>query len=904
MKMYDWENPQKLGENKLPPHADRDYLLRLDLSGVWDFGFFTSAELFENCFDLPLDKQFQIPGHPELSGFGKPHYTNFQYPFPPMPPRVPHDDNYFYVFKRTFVIPDEWQGKKVIISFQGADSFLKIAVNGKVAGFSKGSRNPAEFDISHFLKPGVNSISAATLRWSDATYLEDQDMWYLSGIFREVFLYAKGRYFIEDFEVKTTLDTFSLTVKTGEPCQINVRLGNVSEYCGSSDRELKRKVSVRPWSAEDPVLYELEITTPDDCINTKIGFRTVDIQNGELLINGKSVKLLGVNHHIFNCRTGRTVTEDDLRWDAVTLKAHNFNAVRNSHYPADSVWYKLCDEYGLYVIDEADLETHGVNNLLSDDPEWKPAYLDREQRMLERNKNHPSIIIWSIGNESYYGCNIQSCADYLHVRDTSRPVNYYHAGVRECVDIVGMHYPSLEKVQEMLEMEKSGRPILLEEFAHSMGNGTGNMTEYFELWESHPRLIGGFIWDWIDQGLLTHTPDGTPFYAYGGDFGDYPNDFQFCHNGIVTPDRKIKGALTDLKYVFRPFVFTVESGKLFVRNRYAFTNLSACKVFFNGKETPLSCPPGEKRCILKELPRCLDIQVFNRAGQLLEEEQFGSRISLQYPETGEITTKYDSGCTVLGGSFMPVKLGETDILAFDLDIFRAPTNNDKPFLEMWRNSRIAESYALLSETPCWNGNTFSVCKKSPHYQVQFDFSFYQNGFNLAVNFMPEMAVMPEYLPKLGLTLKLPRKFDTLLFYGKGPQECYRDRCNGAKTACYRMTVDELYNPYVMPQENGNHCGVYTSCVCDDTDCGIGCRSTVPFETALRRHDARMMDAARHEFDLPESEFVFWHLDYLNAGVGNGSHGPGTLEKYRVIPQKTRWEWFFFPVDADFAREFK
>ena len=279
MKMYDWENPQKLGENKLPPHADRDYLLRLDLSGVWDFGFFTSAELFENCFDLPLDKQFQIPGHPELSGFGKPHYTNFQYPFPPMPPRVPHDDNYFYVFKRTFVIPDEWQGKKVIISFQGADSFLKIAVNGKVAGFSKGSRNPAEFDISHFLKPGVNSISAATLRWSDATYLEDQDMWYLSGIFREVFLYAKGRYFIEDFEVKTTLDTFSLSVKTSEPCQIKVKLENILEYCGPSARELKQNVSVRPWSAEDPVLYELEITTPDDCINTKIGFRTVDIQN-------------------------------------------------------------------------------------------------------------------------------------------------------------------------------------------------------------------------------------------------------------------------------------------------------------------------------------------------------------------------------------------------------------------------------------------------------------------------------------------------------------------------------------------------------------------------------------------------------------------------------------------------
>ena len=338
MKTNIWENPLLIGENKLPPHADRNYPHKQTLSGTWEFGFFTGTEQFDNCFELPLSGKLDLPCHPELAGYGQPVYTNFQYPFPPFPPQVPHEDNYFFVFKRTFTIPEDWQGKRVILSFQGADSFLKIAVNGKEAGFSKGSRNPAEFDITSLLTPGVNTLSAATLRWSDATYLEDQDMWYLSGIFREVFLYAKSRFFIEDFEVQTTLDEFSLSVKTAEPCDISVKLDGLLEYSGSSTLPLKQRVAAEPWSAESPKLYDLEITTPDDCVKTRVGFRTVAIRNGELLINGRSVKLFGVNHHIFNCRTGRTVTEEDLRWDAMTLKAHNFNAVRNSHYPADSVW--------------------------------------------------------------------------------------------------------------------------------------------------------------------------------------------------------------------------------------------------------------------------------------------------------------------------------------------------------------------------------------------------------------------------------------------------------------------------------------------------------------------------------------------------------------------------------------
>ena len=311
MSAADWENPSVTGKNKLPPHVDRNHTEKLNLNGKWSFGSFSAAEDIDHFTELELPDELEVPSHPELAGHGIPIYTNVQYPFPPDPPRVPHDQNSLSVYRREFELPEKWLGKRVIIAFQGADSFLKIAVNGRIAGWSKGSRNPAEFDITEFLHPGKNRIDAATLRWSDATYLEDQDMWWLSGIFREVFLYTEGSCFIRDFEVKTTLDEFRLKIKTAQPCTVLVDLKGVFSGEMNSEEELIRKVQVKPWSAETPNLYSLTLKTPDDELHARIGFRTVEIRNGELLINGRRVKLFGVNYHEFNCRRGRAVTEED-----------------------------------------------------------------------------------------------------------------------------------------------------------------------------------------------------------------------------------------------------------------------------------------------------------------------------------------------------------------------------------------------------------------------------------------------------------------------------------------------------------------------------------------------------------------------------------------------------------------
>ena len=896
--MKEWENHMQAGWQKLPPHADRNYSEKISLNGLWQFGSFYSIDALEYFYDLSLPNQLEVPSHPELSGYDIPIYTNIQYPFPVDPPHVPHENNPCSVYRREFELPRDWQGQKVIISFQGADSFLKVAVNGQFAGWSKGSRNPAEFDITEFLKPGTNRIDAATLRWSDATYIEDQDMWWMSGIFREVFLYTESPCFIRDFEVKTTLDEFRLKVKTAKPCTVSVNLEGIFEGEINSEEELVKKVQVKPWSAEAPNLYKLILKTPDDTLETNVGFRTVEIRDGELFVNGSSVKLLGVNHHEFNCRRGRAVTEEDMLWDVKTLKAHNFNAVRNSHYPHQSRWYELCDQYGLYVIDEADMEAHGMSGALSKDPSWLNAYLDRQQRMLERNKNHPSIIIWSMGNESGYGENIDACSEYLHKRDASRPVNYFHAHSNFCVDIVGMHYPSLDEIRKLLETETSNRPILLEEFAHSMGNGTGNMDEYIKLWESEKRLIGGFIWDWIDQGLVKIGPDGKEFFAYGGDFGDKPNDYQFCHNGIVAPDRKAKAAMSELKHLFRPFVFSVQNGELHVKNRYNFLNLSDFEVIVNGQILAAECPPETEKILLTKVPDYLEISVSDKHGNLIEEEQFGLPEMPSYPsgnDTVPSVLEFDKAGNL-------VRWNDLELESFKLELWRAPTNNDRPFLEMWRNSRIDEDWSVLMEEPIFKDNTVTVRRKSPFYQLEYIYKYNENGFDLTVDFTPTDS-LPAFLPKLGLTLKLPDSMDKLYWFGRGPEECYRDRCSGIKIGKYSASADELWNTYLMPQENGNHCDVYFAGVCNKDGIGIGCRSEIPFETALHRWDAKTLDMAKHEYELPSSNNVFWQLDWQNAGIGNGSHGPGTLEKYCVKVKKTTWKWSFFGFDKKFLQQF-
>jgi beta-galactosidase/beta-glucuronidase len=860
----EWENQNAFSPAKLPPHADRNYSRRLSLSGKWEFEWFenpAAAGGFD-LFNATFRHTAEVPSHPELNGFGIPIYTNIIYPFEPTPPQVPHDDNPVSCYRRDFEVPQSWLDDNIFIRFDGVDSFFYLWLNGIQVGFSKGSRNPAEFDVSKLVREGKNQLVVQCLRWSDGTYIEDQDMWWLSGIFRDVSLYALPDTHIVDYEVSTTTDTLRLSVKTSRPCRIKVSLQGVFEDEFDSGELYVRQVNVKTWSAETPELYDLCITAGTDTVSLKTGFRTVEILHGELLINGKPIKLRGVNRHEFNCRRGRAITYDDMLWDVKTMKEHNINAVRNSHYPAQSAWYELCDEYGLYVFDEADLETHGMKSALSTDSSWEAAYLDRVKRMLERNKNHPSIIAWSIGNESGFGRNIEKCADFLRRRDPSRPVNYYHAGTDKCVDIVDMHYPHIAAIREMLQEEQSGRPILLEEYAHSMGNGTGNMREYWDLIESEKRLIGGFIWDWIDQGLVKSGSDGKEFFAYGGDFGDTPNDFQFCHNGIVAPDRKVKPALADLKHTFRPFVFRYAPGEgLIVRNRYSFKDLNEFTTIVNGQALVVDCPPGAEASIAwSDTPDTFEISVMEAAKEI-SYDQIESGIKPVYIPAAELSERdFDFHRNI------------------EFQLWRAPTNNDRPFIESWRDAGF-DRLQLETVSSERRDSNIIIEQQCAQFRVVFNYVILDGGFRLTTEFIPLM--MLPVLPRVGIRLRLPLEFQCLSWYGRGPFENYRDRKYGARIGAYSARVEELWNSYVMPQENGNRCDVQIAALTANDGRTLAVYSTEPFETSVHYHTAGELDRALHEYELPSAESVYWNIDHLNAGVGNGSHGPRTLPEYQI-----------------------
>ena len=898
----EWENPLMTGENKLPQTAYRNYDRTLSLNGIWKFQWYSSPDLLpENPDEIPFTETMEVPSHPELNGFGVPIYTNIQYPFPPRSPLVPHDSNAVSNYRREFELPGEWRGKRIFISFQGVDSFFRFFVNGVFAGSSKGSRNPAEFELTDLVAEGKNTIQVQVYRWSDATYIEDQDMWWLSGIFRDVYLYAEEDSAIKDFEVRTSLEELRVKVRTAYEGPVKISLDGVFEDEFDPDFEYIRKVDVESWSAETPKLYTLALETPGDRIVTRIGFRTVRIENGELLINNRPVLLRGVNRHEFNCRRGRAITEEDMLWDIRTMKAHNINAVRCSHYPNRNRWYELCDEYGLYVFDEADLESHGMKDALSRDPRWRKAYLDRVERMLERNKNHPCVIAWSIGNESGFGPNISACADYLRRRDRSRFINYFHAGTDECVDVVGLHYPSLEKIREFLAEEKSGRPVLLEEYAHSMGNGTGNMREYWELIETTPRLIGGFLWDWIDQGIERQTESGERWFAYGGDFGDTPNDGTFCFNGIVAPERRVKPALMDLKHTFRPFVFACgkDGGKfvLTVRNRYSFRNLNEFRTQINGALVSIDCAPGQTAEV--DLARVdlsgetLDIYVFDH-GYSVTEEQFplrpreneiSSYSPLQLAEKNDDIIRFGpfTFCAETG-MLKQWKIGSTELLADEIrfQAWRAPTCNDRPFIESWRKAGL-DRFIMKTTRVSVDGNRITTEQSSDPFSAVFRYTLLEDALDLHCEFTPRCEL--PCLPRIGIRLILPDEFRMFSWYGRGPFETYRDRKLGAWFGDYARPVENLWYDYVTPQENGNLCDVTRAELKNESGTGIGLRTTVPLETSVHFWTAEEIEQAAHRFELPERRKTVWNIDYANAGVGNGSHGPGTLEKYRIAPGK-------------------
>ncbi|MEJ6950723.1 beta-galactosidase, LacZ type [Natronospora cellulosivora (SeqCode)] len=680
--MNDWENPGKVAENRLEAHVnllpfpDEKTAVAGErgsspwfklLNGYWDFYLADTPSLvpddfYEDDYETEDWSKIRVPSNWQLEAYDHPHYTNTMYPFPVDPPKVP-TENPTGLYKREFFVSEDWLEMEVFLHFEGVDSAFYCWINGEKIGFSKGSRVPAEFDISKYLKSGLNTIAVEVFKWSDGSYLEDQDMWWLSGIFRDVYLYATPKQYIYDYFVKTELDDeyrdASLKIETllrnyeekNTQHQVEVKVFDESgeivlnnetsiyDLDANSETLLEFEEKIddpEKWTAESPYLYTLLLILKDEAGNirgmerSKIGFRSVEIKDAKLLVNGVPIMIKGVNRHDFHPDTGRAVSLEAMEEDILLMKSHNINAVRTSHYPNDARFYDFCDFYGIYVLDEADIETHGFGAVrdisrLSDDPEWEDAYVDRGKRMLERDKNHPSVIIWSLGNESGYGCNQRAMAAWIKSRD-DRPIHYEHDHHHEVNEFVSAMYASIDDITRLGEGQElklkgvdlkyedyADKPIILCEYAHAMGNGPGELKEYWDTFYKYDQLQGGFVWDFIDQGLREIDENGREWFAYGGDYGDTPNDAQFNINGLVFPDRTPSPGLIEYKKVIEPVKIEAEelaNKKIKITNRFDFLSLKHLNLVWNisedgriiqkGSLYAIDLPAGESRII--EIP--------------------------------------------------------------------------------------------------------------------------------------------------------------------------------------------------------------------------------------------------------------------------------------------------------------
>ena len=945
----DWENPQVVGRSKEPGHvplvvyADGRQALAGDrsgspyfslLNGDWRFKWAPNPAsapegFFREDFDTGAWDTIAVPGNWQLQGYGVPMYTNVQYPFPIGDlPRVPQDNNPVGSYRRDFTIPDNWNGRQIFVLFEGVDSAFTLWVNGREVGYSQGSRLPAEFNITPYVRPGENSLAVRVYRWSDGSYLEDQDHWRLSGIYRDVYLFAVPPVHVRDFWVGTEFDEAYrdavLKVRATVGNYTDERVGGYvveATLFDAEDRavfaeplvgrveveggtevtlELERPVAdPQKWSAEQPYLYTLLVTLKDpagdvlEVEGCRVGFRQVVIKGGQLHVNGVPILIKGVNRHEHDPDRGKVVTVESMVEDIRLMKRSNINAVRTSHYPNDPRWYDLCDQYGLYVFDEANIESHGVWDRLTKDPEWRTAFMERAIRMVERDKNHPCVVVWSLGNESGYGLNHDAIADWIHEHDPTRPVHYESATERRMyegpedapnIDIVSVMYPTIDEIVEMAHTPGETRPLVMCEYAHSMGNSTGNLKEYWEAIEKYERLQGGFIWDWVDQGIRQVTDGGEEWFAYGGDFGDEPNDGSFCINGLVFTDRQVQPALWEYKKVLEPVkVEPVDlfAGKVKIVNRYHFSDLGELdvswklaaddRVLQTGQLGRLDTPAGASEIVAVpfSVPKLkpgveywLTLSfvlahgtLWAEAGHEVAWAQF--KMPFDVPEVSALSVADMPELELEESAVHVVVRGPDFDLVFDknegvvaswqyegtelvkrgpvLNVWRAPTDNDEGALWSrqlgmeWREAgldrlrhqvREVEVSQLRPQAVRISVRSF-VC--APDCTDGFDCECVYAVYGSG-DVLIQTDVVPSDklppLPRIGLQMCLPGVYSTFTWYGRGPHETYCDRKEGAQVGVYSGTVDDQYVPYVVPQENGNKTDVRWVALTNDSGIGL------------------------------------------------------------------------------------
>ena len=912
----------------------------LDLDGRWRFRPAPAVDTFGDDFAGPVfdDREWDdlpVPSHWQLHGYGAPAYTNVKYPFPVDPPYVP-DENPTGDYRRAFELPADWPAGPAVLRFEGVDSCFKVWLNGAELGHATGSRLPAEFPVGPLLRPGANVLAVRVHQWSAASYLEDQDMWWLSGIFRSVRLLARPAGGLDDVQVHAGYDHVTghgtLRVETPGRARLSIEEVGLIDVDADGTHVIDH---IEPWSAEVPRLYRLRVATDAESAEFAIGFRTVAMTDGRWTVNGAPLRFRGVNRHEWHPDIGRAVTEQVMRDDLLLMKRHNINAVRTSHYPPAPAFLALCDELGMWVIDECDLETHGFSVVgwrgnPSDDPAWEPAFLDRARRTVERDKNHPSVICWSLGNEAGTGRNLAAMARWIRDRDPSRMIHYEGDQDSGYTDCYSRMYASPEEVAAIGRREEPATrdpavddhrrnlPFLLCEYAHAMGNGPGRLAEYQALFDTYPRCQGGFVWEWIDQCVRRPRPDGAgDFFAYGGDFGEPLHDGNFIADGLVFPDRTPSPALIELKKVFEPVRITVDSAAatVVVENRHDVRDTAHLAYTWvleqDGREVaggtldlPVVAAGAQATATLPRLPAAgaeawLTVRAVLAADQpwaaagheiAWAQAPVTPAASAAPPATARPRTGGD-GLVQLGpGTFDPrtgllVRLAGLLVTGPRLDLWRAPTDNDDPPREVrdavgrdWRRLGLHRlRHRLIAAGPDGDGYLVRtrVAPAATDLGVLTTYRWTADDERLTVVVTTEPdGPWTGVLPRVGLRLALPAALGDVEWFGGGPGEAYPDSREAARIGRYTAGIEDLQTPYVYPQENGNRTAVRWARITGADGTGVRLDGDPTFELTVRRWTTEDLDAARHPHDLRPRDLVYVNADLAQNGLGSASCGPG------------------------------
>jgi beta-galactosidase len=952
-----------------------------------------AAAIFCACFDDKNWSNIAVPGNWEVNGFGIPIYTNIIYPFPKNPPFIDHKFAPVGTYRTGFTVPADWKGKDVILHFGSVTGAMYLYINGQEVGFTKASKLPAEFNISKYLKDGNNILAAQVFRWHDGSYLEDQDFWRLTGIERDVYLVAKNNISIKDFEINADLDAtyskgmFRADVFIANPSKQAVvasvelfdaagnKISSLQKSLGKNDSIVSLSASIKEikkWSAETPYLYNTLITLKDKQGNTieatshKTGFRKIEIKNAQLMVNGRKIMVHGVNRHEHDEVLGHVPERALMIKDIQLMKQHNINAVRSSHYPNDPLWLQLCDEYGLYVIDEANIEIHGMGASLQGNfdksvhpaylPSWEASIMDRITRMVERDKNHASVIIWSLGNECGNGKVFFDAYDWIKQRDKTRPVQFEQAGEERNTDIVCPMYPPIAYMKSYAADATKTRPFIMCEYAHAMGNSSGNFQEYFDIINSSPHMQGGFIWDWADQGLKAKDANGKSYWAYGGDLGagHLYNDNNFCANGLVAVDRSLHPGIHEVKKVYQDIIFRDKNwkqGLIVVENNFSFTSLEGFQfkwvLLKNGKELQsgifdVTLQPQSSKEVTLSIPAVgndamyfLNVFAYTKTdaplipeGHEMARAQFGdskNAISLWASDhSGNLDVQMDgkmlsfkSG-TVSGkfntenGQWMSYTAkGEPVLLKFPEPYFwRAPTDNDfgnqmPEKLGIWRS---AHANRKLVKVNVGEKNKDGL-KIEVHYLLtdlnapyQINYSILPNG-SIKVASMLDMneRQVPE-MPRFGMRMQVNKDNESIHYYGRGPWENYPDRNTASFMGEYHQTLaDQFVSNYIRPQENGYRTDVRWVTLLAANGYGVSIKADEPICFSALPYTTEDLDPGnskknQHPSDLNERSFISLHIDLTQRGVG-GDNSWGALphEKYLLKQKKFTYSFIIEPV---------